>query len=66
MLIKFVVNMHSVVLFALVGERARQRGASYQGKLMYHHLNEICVWTRQCLYTCMPVIKLSKEGKIFI
>ena len=33
MLIKFVVNMHSVVLFALVGERARQRGASYQGNV---------------------------------
>ena len=31
MLIKFVVNMHSVVFFALVGEGARERGASYQG-----------------------------------
>ena len=48
MLIKFVVNMHSVVLFALVGERARQRGASYQGNVSSSKW-DLCM-KRQCLY----------------
>ena len=43
MLIKFVVNMHSVVLFILVGESWEQDKEVQAIKVMYRHLNEICV-----------------------